>query len=360
MSEFTPLREAVDTIANRAPSPDFDELKRRATRRGRRRIAMVAAAAAATVLGVSAITVSGQQGDGSAPAGPGPTVNVGFALPIEYPVGEKLPDLGDTPGPLAAVWVARREGHAPEFVGLVAETGRFGTIPIEVPDWDNPAPEYWPNAELSPDGRRIAFHLSPAEGLVVRDLVSGEESFWDYELGVRSVTGWIDADHLFGMVTPGSSAEGWLWELGTAPERVYWYGMPYGDSGLSVPLNGGGPRSCSPPIVQDLEFSETNGRDWAGSFSVPVLCDIEGVTESGMVLGHWKDQRDGNGTVVALDVVAADPPHGTAATGPANPGSAVFDGPALRHVVVTAGTRDQVTFAANLIEEALNAVGGAS
>ena len=39
MSEFTPLREAVDTLASRTPSPDFGELERRATRRGRRRVA---------------------------------------------------------------------------------------------------------------------------------------------------------------------------------------------------------------------------------------------------------------------------------------------------------------------------------
>ncbi|MGB7961431.1 MAG: hypothetical protein WCF12_00530 [Propionicimonas sp.] len=37
MSEFSPLREAVDTVASRAPSPDFGELKRRAAHRGRRR-----------------------------------------------------------------------------------------------------------------------------------------------------------------------------------------------------------------------------------------------------------------------------------------------------------------------------------
>ena len=43
MSEFTPLREAVDTLAGRTPSPDFGDLKRRATRRGRRRLAVVAA-----------------------------------------------------------------------------------------------------------------------------------------------------------------------------------------------------------------------------------------------------------------------------------------------------------------------------
>ena len=39
MSEFTPLREAVDALAHRAPPPDFGELERRATRRGRRRVA---------------------------------------------------------------------------------------------------------------------------------------------------------------------------------------------------------------------------------------------------------------------------------------------------------------------------------
>jgi hypothetical protein len=59
MSEFTPLREAVDTLARRTSSPDFGELKRRATRRGRRRIAMVAAAATAAVIAGSALAVTG-------------------------------------------------------------------------------------------------------------------------------------------------------------------------------------------------------------------------------------------------------------------------------------------------------------
>jgi len=58
MSEFTPLREAVDTLASRSPSPDFGELKRRATRRGRRRVVMVAAATAAVIAG-SAVAVTG-------------------------------------------------------------------------------------------------------------------------------------------------------------------------------------------------------------------------------------------------------------------------------------------------------------
>jgi hypothetical protein len=57
MSDFTPLREAIDTLATRAPSPDFGELERRATRRGRRRVTMVAVAAvAAIVVGATVAT----------------------------------------------------------------------------------------------------------------------------------------------------------------------------------------------------------------------------------------------------------------------------------------------------------------
>ncbi len=62
MSEFTPLREAVDTLASRSPSPDFGELKRRATRRGRRRVAMAAAATAAVIAG-SVVAVTGLDDD---------------------------------------------------------------------------------------------------------------------------------------------------------------------------------------------------------------------------------------------------------------------------------------------------------
>ena len=52
MSEFRPLREVIDTVASRTPSPDFGELKRRATRRGRRRVVMVAAAGALAFIAV--------------------------------------------------------------------------------------------------------------------------------------------------------------------------------------------------------------------------------------------------------------------------------------------------------------------
>ncbi|MGH3454952.1 MAG: hypothetical protein ACRDP2_11085 [Nocardioidaceae bacterium] len=62
MSEFTPLREAVDALADRALPPDFGELKRRATHRGRRRVVMVAAATAAVIAG-SVLTVTGLDDD---------------------------------------------------------------------------------------------------------------------------------------------------------------------------------------------------------------------------------------------------------------------------------------------------------
>lgn len=359
------LRDRLAELADDAPQGGAPpaELWARGKRAHRLRIAAVAATL--VVVGAVGTGVGARLADGDGNRSePAPAKTLGFALPIEYPVGENLPDLGETPGPLAAVWVApRASGGAPEVVGLVAETGSFGTIPIELPDSaygvDNPAPDYWPNFELSPDGRRIAYHLSPAEGLVVRDLVSGEEYPWDYELRVRSLVGWVDADHLFGHVTPGGSSEGYLWSPGTVPEPVDMYNVSYGDSGLSVPLNGDGPQACSTTtIVQDVEFKEVNGGQWAGAFEVPVLCEVVGVTNSGMVLGHWKNPRDGNGTVVALDVEAADPP--LTVEGTADPGAAAFNDPALRHVVVTAGAPDRVTFATNLIEDALEADGGAS
>jgi hypothetical protein len=84
MSEFTPLREAVDTLAERTPQPDFGELKRRATRRGRRRVVLVAAAAAAVIAG-SVAAVSGLDDDRrTAPAPveqPEPVVG---AVPVWY------------------------------------------------------------------------------------------------------------------------------------------------------------------------------------------------------------------------------------------------------------------------------------
>ena len=79
----------------------------------------------------------------------------GISLPIEYPGGEELPDLGHTPGPLAAIWVAPRAGGGtPEAVGLVAATGTFGTLPIDIDMTDSQYQAADPRVALSPDGRR--------------------------------------------------------------------------------------------------------------------------------------------------------------------------------------------------------------
>ena len=82
MSEFTPLREAVDTLASRTPQPGFGELKRRASRRGRRRVVLVVAATAAVIAG-SVAAVTGLDDDPrSAPVEqPKPVVG---AVPVWY------------------------------------------------------------------------------------------------------------------------------------------------------------------------------------------------------------------------------------------------------------------------------------
>jgi hypothetical protein len=300
--------------------------------------------------------------DGKDNAGPPePATRVDIPMPIAYPEREALPDLGDTPGPLAVVWLAPRAGTTTiEVVGLVAATGTFGTLPIDLPeipdDPENPVTAPWAAIELSPDGRRIAY---ASDGpLVVRDLVSGEEHAWAFEFGTRGVDGWVDATHVFGRVADDSDADGWVWEPGSTPTLVDFYSVAYGESGLSVPIQGGGPRSCSSPTMQDVQFRQENGGGWAGAFEVPVLCSVLGITDSGLVLGHWKDRQDGNGTVVALDIKAADPPIRELA--PARPSAAEFEDPALRQVVATPGAPDRVSFASELIAQALESAGGAS
>ena len=94
---------ADDAPTGGAPAPEL-------WARGKRAHRLRAAALAATLLVVGAVGtdmgVRLADGDGrSGPASPG---TVGIALPIEYPVGKGLPDLGDTPGPLAAIWVDLR------------------------------------------------------------------------------------------------------------------------------------------------------------------------------------------------------------------------------------------------------------
>jgi hypothetical protein len=328
--------------------------------RGKRAHRLRMATIAATVLVVGAVgagvAIADDDGKGPdvAPAGP-----VDISLPIEYPVGEKLLDLGETPGPLAAVWVVPRPSEgAAEVVGLVAETGGFGTLPIDIEVWPDPdphIPDSYASVTLSPDGRRIAYVSSDGE-LIVRDLVNGESRPSDFEFGVRGYD-WVDATHLLGRVAEGSDADGWLWEPGSSPELVDFYLVPYGESGLAVPIDGGGPRECWSPTVQDLEIRHQAGEldDWAGAFEVPMLCDILGITDAETLLGHRQDADDGSRTVVALDISGIDiecPPRERCVL--------PFDDSTLGHVVVTARGPERVWLATDLIAQALDATGGAS
>lgn len=375
------IRAAFHGREGDAPAFDLSDARQIAGRTRRRQIlnAAVAGIGALAVLVALTAELGGLVRADRIPADqppPAPAGTVGIALPIEYPVGEELPDLGDAPGPLAAVWlVPRGAGAAPEAVGLVAETGMFGTLPIDVfhdnasrrsntQGWapGDPEPPDEVRVALSADGRRLAY-VSPAGELVVHDLVSSEsssplsESDFETRLGFT----WVDVTHLFGLVADGSDADGWVWEPGTAPKLVDTYAFAEGFDLWVFSGQGSGPlpwpddESCTSPILLDGtgEYGKyTPG--WGYRLEVPVLCDVLGIIGSEMLLGHWNSDRlpgdwndpnDGNGTVVALDIRGAD---------------MAFEDPSLRRVVASAGAPLRVTLAADLIGEALDADGGAS
>ena len=329
------LHERLAELADDAPTGGAPAAELWA--RGKRAHRLRAAALAATLLVVMGAVGTGigvRIADGDR-FGPTPARTVGIALPIEYPVGEELPDLGDAPGQLAAIWLAPRVGGGARIqppVGLVAENGMFGTLPIDLPDDDPQAPEGV--VALSPDGRRIAY-VAPKGRLIVRDLVSGESDSPAFDFEIRTGYAWIDGTHLVGHVAGGTDVEGWVWQPGTAPKRVDlrtypgspWLGPHAGkDPWFVIDVDEDGYRPCSSPPSPTLPGSD-----------VPLLCDVVGVIGSEIVLTHWDAE------VVALD--RADVP---------------FEDPALRHVVVTAGAPQRVTFATDLIGEALDADGGAS
>jgi hypothetical protein len=296
-------------------------------------VATLVVGAVGTGLGVRLVDGEGRGSD----LAPAKTVRV--ALPIEYPVGEELPDLWDTPGPLAAIWVTPGVGGGgPEVVGLVAENGKFGTLPIDVSSSYFAVDAYF---ALSPDGRRIAYN-TPREELVVRDLVSGDSYSPAFDFAIRSSTEppaytWVDATHLVGhhAAGTGGEGEGWVWQSGTEPKMVdlmAYPGTPYlgPDAGVyEHPWF-----NILPPEEDPRECLSIRHPDVGEPY--PVLCDVLGVLGPEVALTH-----DGDGAVVALDV------HGV-------------EDPALRQMVATAGGPERVTFATDLIEAALDADGGAS
>ena len=193
---------------------------------------------------------------------------------------------------------------------------------------------------LSPDGRRIAYD-TPADELVVRDLVSGESYSPAFDFEIRRADDgpytWVDATHLVGhhLAGGGGEGDGWVWQPGTAPKMVNlmaYLGTPYLGPHAGVfehpwfltLLPKGDPRTC------------LSLRDVGPGKPMPVLCDLVGVIGPEVALTH-----DGDGTVVALDI------HGV-------------EDPALRHVVATAGAPERVTFATDLVGAALATDGGAS
>jgi hypothetical protein len=303
--------------------------------RGKRAHRLRAAAVTATlvVLGTvgTGIGVRLADGDGnrSSVASPGAG---GIALPIKYPAGGELPGLGDKPGPLAAIWLAPRVGGGPpEVVGLVAETGTFGTLRINVSYNHEEAPDAGLVA-LSTDGRRIAYEPLMG-GLIVRDLVSGETYSPEFAFEIRGGYTWVDGTHLVGHVAAGSDVDGWVWDVlepGTAPKlvdlRTYpgspWLG-PHRGRAPWFHVQEDGDRRCSSPTVHESGW--------------PMLCDVLGVIDPGIVLTHWDDE------VVALD--RADSP---------------FQDSPRRRVVAAAGAPELVTFASDLIGAALDGDGGGS
>lgn len=357
------LHERLADLADQAPSggPAPADLWARGKRAHRVRLASgattaVLVAAVGTGVGVSLLDRSDERLD------PAPAVNVDITLPIEYPVGEELPDLGAAPGPLAAVWLAPREpytlddddaGLAPEAVGLVAGTGTIGTLPIELSATDYESPDA--QLLLSPDGRMVAYS-SPAETpedggqeesteILVRDLVSGREYAPAFAFEPRTPPyAWADATHLIGHVAGGTDGDGWVWSPGTTPRLVNPYdylGWWPDGTGPAIQIVGtDDPSTCQSPTIRDRL-----GRD-----ADSVLCDEVAIIGAEFVLGHRNtgpvlDPNDLSGEVVALDIRdSADFP---------------FDDPALRRLVVSPGAPHPVTFAPDLIAEALRSQGGA-
>ncbi|MFZ0322519.1 MAG: hypothetical protein WAN48_00125 [Actinomycetes bacterium] len=335
------LHDRLAGLAEAAPTggAPASELWSRGKRARRQRAA--ALAACLLVVGAMGTGIGVRLADGAyeqprvVPAGP----PLGFTLPLNYPGGEQLPSLGATPGPLAAIWLTRRVGGMPEVVGLVAETGTFGTLSLDLPrdhsDVTGESAGY--DLALSPDGRRVAY-LSPTGDLVVHDFVTGDDvrpAVWTRP-GLR----WIDATRLIGAWLPGSDADAFMWQPSTGVKRIDYYTFT-GSPALMPGWHAFGGLDCStPPTVADRSGTIGTPNPQGGSaFEVPQLCDDLSVIGTHTLLGHDHGEQ-----VVALDVQGGPP----------------FSDPGLLQVVALQGAPKLATFATDLIGQGLTAQGGAS
>jgi hypothetical protein len=335
------LQDRLAKLAEVAPTggEPAAELWSRGRRAHRRRAASLAACVlvvGAIVTGVGVRLTDSARDDSR----PEPARTVGFTLPLNYPGGATLPTLSATPGPLAALWLAPRSGKVPEIVALVAETGMFGRLSLDLPPDDSgvPGEVTGQDVALSTDGRRVAY-LSSMGKLVVHDLVTGD----DVSPAVQTRPGftWVDANRLFGHDgARGGDADAWVWQPGTEPRRVDYYTFT-ARFPLVPPEPIFEPLDCSTPqVVTDSTGNIGTENPQGGSaFQVPELCAVLGVIGTHTLLGF-----DRNGQVVALDVHEGPP----------------FSDPGLRQLVALQGAPVRATFATDLIGQALTAQGGAS
>ena len=335
------LRDRLVRLAEVAPTGGVPaaELWSRGRRAHRRRAAALAACllvAGAIATGIG-IRLAEDAGDHSRLD---PARTVGFKLPLNYPGSTKLPRLGATPGPVAALWLAPRGGKVPRVVVLVAETGNFGTLSLDLPPDDSgvKGEVTGQDVALSADGRRVAY-LSSERKLVVHDLVTGD----DVTPAVRTRPGftWVDATRLFGHDgARGGDADAWVWQPGTAPRSVNYYTFT-ASFPLVPPEPVLEPLDCSTPqIVTDSTGRLGLPNPQGGSeFQVPELCGVLGVIGTHTLLGFDRTEQ-----VVALDVHGGPP----------------FRDPGLHHLVALQGAPVRATFATDLIGQALTAHGGAS
>ena len=126
MTEFTPMREAVDTLASRTTSPDFGELKHRANRRGRRRVALVAAAAVAVIAGSALVATDLMTTDGTRPVVQ-PTLTV---QPAPAPNGWVAVEASEAGGD---IYLAR-PGDDPRKLEVAGSDGAHDACPVWSPD----------------------------------------------------------------------------------------------------------------------------------------------------------------------------------------------------------------------------------